>query len=222
MKSFVTAQNISHDRPQEFRRPRATLMVSFADSEPHYIARRSPLVCANGCVSTSQPLASEIGLRILKAGGNAADACIAAVAALNCTEPCMCGIGGDAFCLYYDAATKKVHGLNGSGAAPEIMRRTLPPVTLAPTVMARKEPHAVFLPPSLETDAISDESACSSSERRQPGQPEILQSGDVPRSVHVGGHPRHDHRDGRPELPRQRVAPPPPLQFDAQEPQLQL
>jgi gamma-glutamyltranspeptidase/glutathione hydrolase len=90
----------------------------FASREPKYTSRRSPLVCANGCISTSQPLASEIGLRILKAGGNAADACVAAVAALNCTEPCMCGIGGDAFCLFYDASTKTVHGLNGSGAAP--------------------------------------------------------------------------------------------------------
>ena len=90
-------------------------------SEPRFCSRRSPLICSNGVVATSQPLASEIGLRILKAGGNAADACVAAVAALNVTEPCMCGIGGDAFCLFYDAETRTVRGLNGSGAAPSAL-----------------------------------------------------------------------------------------------------
>jgi gamma-glutamyltranspeptidase/glutathione hydrolase len=83
-----------------------------------FTSRRSPCVCAHGCIATSQPLASEIGLRILRQGGNAADACVAAAAALNCTEPCQCGIGGDAFCLYYDAKTRRVRGLNGSGRAP--------------------------------------------------------------------------------------------------------
>eukprot|EP00965_Chrysotila_dentata_P114610 3788075-Pleurochrysis_carterae.AAC.1 len=52
-------------------------------------SRRSPVLCAHGCVATSQPMASEVGMRILKNGGNAADACVAAAAALNVTEPCM-------------------------------------------------------------------------------------------------------------------------------------
>merc|ERR1711965_169681 len=102
------------------------------EHEPRFISRRSPLVCTHGAICTSQPLASEIGLRVLKSGGNAADACVAAVAALNVTEPVMCGIGGDAFCLFYDAKTKKVRGMNGSGAAPAALTVELARATAGP------------------------------------------------------------------------------------------
>ncbi len=79
---------------------------------------RSPVYGRRGMVASSQPLASEAGMRILQKGGNAADAAVATAAALNVTEPCSTGIGGDCFCLYFDNSSKKVSGLNASGRAP--------------------------------------------------------------------------------------------------------
>ncbi|KAH9044786.1 gamma-glutamyltranspeptidase [Lactarius pseudohatsudake] len=81
-------------------------------------SRRSIVYGTKGVVSSSQPLATEAGLEILRKGGNAADAAVATAGALNVTEPSSCGIGGDAFCLFYDATTRSVKGLNGSGRAP--------------------------------------------------------------------------------------------------------
>lgn len=69
-------------------------------------------------IACSQPLAAAAGLEILQKGGNAADAAVAVSAMLNLTEPCSCGIGGDAFCLYFDNKTKEVKALNGSGRSP--------------------------------------------------------------------------------------------------------
>ena len=81
-------------------------------------SRRSPVYSRNGIVATSQPLATAAGLEILSRGGNAADAAVAAGAALNVTEPTSTGIGGDMFALYYSADTQQVTALNGSGRAP--------------------------------------------------------------------------------------------------------
>ena len=81
-------------------------------------SHRSPIYGRNGIVATSQPLATSAGLEILAKGGNAADAAVAAGAALNVTEPASTGIGGDMFALFYSADTKQVTALNGSGRAP--------------------------------------------------------------------------------------------------------
>lgn len=80
-------------------------------------SRRPNVYATHGMVATSQPLASQAALDILKQGGTAADAAITAAAMLNVVEPMMTGIGGDCFALYWDAKTKSVTALNGSGRA---------------------------------------------------------------------------------------------------------
>ncbi len=90
----------------------------YPSSDPEFISfpsRRSVVHSTNGIVACTQPLAAEAGQRILRAGGNAADAAVAVAAALNMTEPSSTGIGGDMFCLFYNAKTKKVEAMNGSG-----------------------------------------------------------------------------------------------------------
>ncbi len=82
-------------------------------------ASRSEVIGTNGMVATSHPLATQIGLDILKSGGNAVDAAIAANIALGLMEPTGNGIGGDLFAIVWDAKTKKLYGLNASGPAPQ-------------------------------------------------------------------------------------------------------
>ncbi|MFC3414868.1 gamma-glutamyltransferase [Algoriphagus hitonicola] len=79
---------------------------------------RSEILAQNGMAATSQPLATQVALDILKKGGSAMDAAIAANAMLGLVEPHACGIGGDVFAIVWDAKTKKLYGLNGSGRAP--------------------------------------------------------------------------------------------------------
>ena len=96
----------------------------------------------DGMVASNHPYATLAGVEVLKAGGTAADAAIATNAVLAVTQPAMCGIGGDIFCLYYEAATRRVHFLNGAGRSgsraglDELARRGLErlPVIGAPTV----------------------------------------------------------------------------------------
>lgn len=86
-------------------------------SKPQFTfsSRRSPVFSTQGMVASSQPLATEAGLEILRAGGNAADAAIATASTLAVIEPCSTGLGGDAFALFYDSEKRKVSALNGSG-----------------------------------------------------------------------------------------------------------
>ncbi len=101
-----------------------------------YPSRRSMVVSTGGSVATSHPLAAQAGLQMLAQGGTAADAVIAAAAVLNVVEPMSTGIGGDAFALVYDAKSKRVTALNGSGRAP---------MTLTPAVFAAQGLHTIPL-----------------------------------------------------------------------------
>lgn len=81
-------------------------------------ATRSEVMATHGMACTSQPLATQAAIDILKQGGTAVDAAIAANAVLGVTEPHVNGIGGDIFVIIYEAKTGKLHGLNGSGRSP--------------------------------------------------------------------------------------------------------
>lgn len=98
---FITPVLAEYDRPAK---------------EPHQ--SRSVVIAKHGIVATSHPLAAQVGLDILKAGGNAADAAIATNAMMGVVEPMSCGIGGDLFAIYWDNKEKKLYGLNASGRSP--------------------------------------------------------------------------------------------------------
>ena len=108
-------------------------------------ATRSEVIAKHGMVAASHPLAAQIGLDVLKAGGSAVDAAIATNAALGLMEPTGCGIGGDLFAIVWDAKTQQLHGLNASGRSPlglsydqlqaelaKLERKTIPPLGLLP------------------------------------------------------------------------------------------
>lgn len=99
----------------------AFINLSFAQDRitGELFSTRSEVIAQNGMVATSHPLATQIGLDILKKGGNAIDAAIAANAALGLMEPTGCGVGGDLFAIVWDAKTKQLYGLNASGRSPK-------------------------------------------------------------------------------------------------------
>jgi gamma-glutamyltranspeptidase / glutathione hydrolase len=88
----------------------------------HDFATRSEIIARNGMAATSQPLATQVALDILKKGGNAIDAAIAANAVLGVVEPTGAGVGGDLFALIWSADKGKLYGLNASGKSPRSLK----------------------------------------------------------------------------------------------------
>ena len=84
---------------------------------------RSMVLARNGIVATSHPAAAQAGLDVLRSGGNAVDAALAANAMLGVVEPMSCGIGGDLFAIVWDAKTQRLYGLNASGRSPKTLTR---------------------------------------------------------------------------------------------------
>jgi gamma-glutamyltranspeptidase/glutathione hydrolase len=82
-------------------------------------ATRSPVIAKNAMAATAQPLATLVAIDILKKGGSAMDAAIAANATLGLVEPMACGIGGDIFAIVWDPKSRSLHGYNGSGRSPK-------------------------------------------------------------------------------------------------------
>ena len=143
------------------QQPLAAAAAAAADNEDTnhlaFTSRRSAVICRHAAVATSQPLASNIGLDVLKAqphqpAGNAADAAVAIAAALAVLEPCSTGLGGDMFCLYYDAAERRVHCINGSGRSPaglteDVLREHYPDGRGGvDAARFRDSPHSVTVP----------------------------------------------------------------------------
>ncbi|MCI0362678.1 MAG: gamma-glutamyltransferase, partial [Phycisphaerales bacterium] len=140
--------------------------MSFSWDFP-YSSQRMPVLARN-IVATSQPLAAQAGLHILRQGGNAIDAAVATAAAMTVIEPTTNGIGSDAFALVWFGG--KLYGLNGSGRAPkelassrfdgmkEMPRQGWDPVTVPGAVSAWAElskkfgrlPFAKLLEPAIE------------------------------------------------------------------------
>jgi gamma-glutamyltranspeptidase/glutathione hydrolase len=95
-------------------------ILSLAANRPvgRSFATRSEIIARHGMAATSQALATQAALDLLKQGGTAVDAAIGADAVLGVVEPMSCGVGGDLFALVWDAHTQKLYGLNGSGRSP--------------------------------------------------------------------------------------------------------
>ena len=118
-------------------------------TEGKMFATRSVVYARNGMVAASHPLAVSIGVDVLKRGGSAVDAAIAANAALGFLEPTACGIGGDLFAIVWDAQGGKLHGLNGSGRSP--LKLTADEVTpAADGTIPRYSPFAWSVPGAVD------------------------------------------------------------------------
>ncbi len=98
--------------------PAAESAPDRADDPTGFLGRRSPVFTRHCIASSSSPLATQVGLRLLEDGGNAFDAVVAMAGMMAVVEPMMSGLGGDTMILAWSAKERKVFGLNGSGAAP--------------------------------------------------------------------------------------------------------
>ena len=114
-----------------------------------YTSTRIP-VFARNVVSTSHPLATQAGLRMMLKGGNAVDAAIAAAAAMTIVEPVSNGLGSDSFCILWDG--KELHGLNASGRAPQ---------SWTPDYFKRKYGDGATAPPKRGLDSVTVPGAVS-------------------------------------------------------------
>src|SRR5947209_7524575 len=95
-----------------------TLMVLFMPLPSFAAEIATETIAEHGIVATTHPLAAQIGIEILKQGGNAIDAAIATNAAMGLMEPMSCGPGGDLYAIVWDAKSQKLYGLNASGRSP--------------------------------------------------------------------------------------------------------
>ncbi|MEJ6710141.1 MAG: gamma-glutamyltransferase [Amylibacter sp.] len=130
---------------------------------------RSPVHTPNGMAATSHPLSSQVALDVLKAGGNAMDAAVAACAVQCVVEPGSTGIGGDNFCLFAANGTDKVVGFNGSGKAPAAA--TIDHFEAAGiTKFDRRSPHSVTIPGAVDawSQLLNDHGRMSLQELLQP------------------------------------------------------
>ena len=125
------------------------LLMNFNFDNP-YTSTRIP-VFARNVVSSSHPLATQAGLRMLHKGGNAVDAAIAAAAAMTIVEPVSNGLGSDSFCILWDG--KELHGLNASGRAPQ---------RWTPDYFRRKHGDGATAPPKRGLDSVTVPGAVSS------------------------------------------------------------
>jgi len=101
----------------------ATVQTASAAGTPHYSTKTPTSTGYGGAVTSVDPEASRVGLRVLKRGGNAVDAAVATAAALGVTEPYSAGVGGGGYFVYYDAETRKVRTIDGRETAPQDMPR---------------------------------------------------------------------------------------------------
>ena len=121
--ALVCAATVTGGQGPNQHQGRAALGHGYARPARSPHSSRSEVIAPHGMVATSHPLAAQVGIDILKAGGNAIDAAVAVNAVLGLVEPHMNGVGGDLFAIVWDAETEQLYGLNATGRAPYELNR---------------------------------------------------------------------------------------------------